>query len=160
MIIKKGYSIKHYKRIIQNRLYTCTTRQAWCRMSVQSGDKTAVKGHIMRPKRSTNIEKTTKELEHMKKHEWKGGFSKSPSLFVYCVRHQLITSTASACFHILARFSSNRLLQITHFTALTAHPAPSVPDHSICCTLLLPLKLQMTERKGQCSPAALCVELL
>lgn len=145
--------------IIWNKFYWCHPNginhciiiktQAWCTTLVQAGHEFAIKGHIMR------IQKTEQNNEKTPKHKdtWcEGGFNKLQFLYVLLNVH----------IHCLCKFqiSSNRLLQIPDLTALTAHPVPRGAVYSICCTLLLPLKLRMTEWKGQCSPAALCVELL
>lgn len=107
------------------------------------------RSHHEIPKRSIHFEITMKGPQDMKKQEWKGVLCESLTDHI----HSLCRTPH------LAGFSSNGLLQITDFTALSAHPAPSVANESICCMLLQPLKLQMTERKGECIPAALCVEI-
>lgn len=150
MLSKWHQSFHHHERLVKLRFYTCKT-QAWCTTLVQAGHKFVINGHIMRIQNTEqNNEKTV--TPKYKDTLCEGGFN----------RLQFLYASLNVHIHCLCKFqiSSNRLLQITDLTALTAHPVPRVAVYSVCCTLLLPLKLRMTEWKGQCSPAALCVELL
>lgn len=104
------------------------------------------RSHHEIPKRSIHFEITMKGPQDMKKQEWKGVLCESLTDHI----HSLCRTPH------LAGFSSNGLLQITDFTALSAHPAPSVANESICCMLLQPLKLQMTEKRRMYPSSPLC----